>query len=47
MDSFIRLIESEGFIAFIATYGLATIIVIFIIFFRDPKRFNRWGLSSN
>ena len=40
MDVFINPLGNEGFIAFIATYGLATVIVIFIIFFRDPKRFN-------
>ena len=40
MEGFIKLIENEAFIALIATYGLATLIVIFIIFFRDPRRFN-------
>ena len=39
MDGFIRLIGNEAFIAFIATYGLATVIVIFIIFIRDPRRY--------
>lgn len=38
VDSFLELINSPGFVSFLATYGLATLIVIYIIFFRDPRR---------
>jgi hypothetical protein len=41
MDALIRLLEHPAFISFIATYGLATVIVIYIIFFRDPRRYEK------
>ncbi len=40
MNSLIDLISNSDFTQFLATYGLATVIVIYVIFIRDPHRYN-------
>ena len=45
MDALLRLISDPGFTTFFATYGLATVIVLYIVIIRDPRRFN--GLTRN
>jgi hypothetical protein len=40
MDALLKLISDPGFTAFFATYGLATVIVLYIVIIRDPRRFN-------
>jgi hypothetical protein len=45
MDALLKLLADPGFTAFFATYGLATVLSLYIVIVRDPRRFN--GLTRN
>lgn len=41
MENLLKLISNPGFTSFLATYGLATVIVLYIILIRDPHRYGK------
>ncbi len=42
VSNILDIISNQGFINFISTFGLAALIVVFFVFFRDPKRDKYW-----
>lgn len=43
MNTTIAIINNPAFTSFISTFGLATLLVLYFIFIRDPKRDKMWG----
>ena len=42
MEWFINLISSSAFIDLISTFGLAVVLVLYFVFYRDPKHIRFW-----
>lgn len=46
-DVFLQLISDDAFKAFLGTFGLAVLLVLYFTFYRDPKRERDWQVKNN
>jgi len=42
MDALLSLLGSQAFISFLGTFGLAVVLVLYFVFFQEPKRDKFW-----